>query len=141
MSMSMHVILEEVPNAADWQSAVTAAGFDLALPSTLDTTRKSGYLPVQFDGIESGFEFSVGSLPDSVPTFLPFVKQNDSRRISVNFKWGGDLLEMCCAFAAAAALAKLSGGVLFLGEDGTQYSGDEAVEAAKAEIAAAEGMY
>jgi hypothetical protein len=29
MSMSMHVILEEVPNAADWQSAVTAAGFDL----------------------------------------------------------------------------------------------------------------
>src|ERR1700722_17935268 len=139
--MSMHVILESVPSAADWQAAITAAGVKLALAPRLDPTNHSGYIPVQFDDIESGFEFSVASVPDSVPTFLPFLKPHDSRKVSANFTWGGDMLEMCCVFAAASALAKLSGGVLFQAEDGTQYSGDAAIQAAKAEIAAAEGMY
>jgi len=48
---------------------------------------------------------------------------------------------MCCVFAAASALAKLTGGVLFQPEDGTRYSGDEAIQLAKEQIADADGMY
>ncbi|MGA2583660.1 MAG: hypothetical protein ABSG31_10325 [Tepidisphaeraceae bacterium] len=139
--MSMHVILDRVPSAANWQAAITAAGFNLALDPSLNTYTNTGYLPVRFDDIDSGFEFDVASVPDSAPTFLPFLKLNDTPKLSANFTWGGDILEMCCAFAAASALAKLSGGILFQSEDGTQYSGDEAIKAAKAEIVAADGMY
>ena len=106
--MSMHVILDRVPNAADWQAAITAAGFNLVLDPSLNTDTNNGYLPVRFDDLDSGFEFSVASVLDSAPTFLPFVKPNDTRKLSANFTWGGDILEMCCAFAAASALAKLS---------------------------------
>jgi hypothetical protein len=137
----MHVIFESVPSRRDWQAAITAAGFDLTLSPTLDTIKNTGYVPVRFDDLDSGFEFSVASVGDSVPTYLPSANASDRRKLSANFVWGGDLVEMCCAFAAASALAKLAGGVLFLAENGVQYSGDEAIEAAKAQIADVEGMY
>jgi hypothetical protein len=129
----MHVILKTVPNLSDWQAAITQAGFDMTLDSGVDTARNTGFVPVRFGEFESGFEFSTASLDDSVPDYS--ANPNDPRKLSANFVWGGDLMEMCCALAAASALTKLTGGLLFMPEDGSQYSGDEAIQVAKAQIA------
>jgi len=139
--MSMHVILESVPSCGDWQKAISAAGFDLTLNPTLDTTRNVGFVPVRFNNLDSGFEFNVAPMADSVPNYISSSKTTHGRKLSANFVWHSDLLEMCCAFAAASALAKLSGGALFLADDGVQYSGDDAIQVAKAQIADADGMY
>jgi hypothetical protein len=141
VSMSMYVLHEVIPNRAEWQAAITAAGFDLILDPSLDTKLNTGFLPARYNDIDTGFEFDVSDLPDSVPEYLESSQADDPRRLSANFRWGGDILEMCCAFAAAAALAKLTNGVLYQGGDGSMSVGDDAIVAAKAELLAADGMY
>jgi len=141
MSMSMHVILDTVPKVAEWQTAITDAGFDLALDSSVDITTHTGFLPARFDNIDSGFEFDVGPTATSAPDYRAPAGKAMAGTISANFRWSGDILELCCAFAAASALAKLSQGVLYQAEDGTTSAGDEAIEFAKAQIADVDGMY
>ena len=118
MSMSMHVIIESMPTRSDWQAAIRKAGFDLVLDPAVDTRRHNGFVSARFIETISGFEFSVGSVPESAPGYLRFQTPKAQTELSANFKWSGDALEMCCALSAAAALAKLTNGPLFEPADG-----------------------
>jgi hypothetical protein len=55
-----------------------------------------------------------------------------------NFRWGGDLQEMACALAAAAALTRLSDGVWFDPQEGECRDAAGAIAEARAGLGAAD---
>lgn len=140
MSMELHVFLAKrhLPDVRRWQAAIDAHGFEVKLDPTTNVATDSGFLPAAFKGRESGFEFDVtpaSEVVDACPDIADRVRGLDAVG---NFRWGGDLEEMACALAAAAALTSLSGGVWFDPQEGECRDAAGAVKEAQAGIEAAE---
>src|SRR5688500_1690911 len=109
MSTDLNVFLKgaKIPTAAQWTSALAAAGFKIRIDEKLDVARHSGYLPVEFDGEESGFE-------------LTWSDRGASFRCS-----GQD--EIRAASAAAAVLARLTEGTVYDPQTDRSVSAPEAI--------------
>ena len=109
-----------------WQEVMDGQGLPASLPPDFDVTgEEGGFAPVGFRGEQAGFEFYRGPADRSI------LKQARSRRRgfdqAASFIWGGDLNEMGAAVCASAALAVLTGGVLYFPQDGDVFAGAEAV--------------
>lgn len=139
MSMELHVFLSSrrVPNVHQWQAAIDSHSFDVRLESSSDVGSDTGFLPAVFMGRESGFEFDVASASDVAEAYPDIAGRLGGLDAVANFRWGGDLDEMACALAAAAALATLSDGVWFDPQEGECRDAAGAVKEAQAGIAAA----
>jgi hypothetical protein len=135
MSMELHVLLQDtrVPTVTEWQQAIREAGFDLLLDSSLRLREDTGFSPAVYRGNETGFEFDLWPASDITDTYPDVASRIGGRDMAANFRWGGDLLECAAAVIAAAALARLTDGVLFDPQEGDLASGDEAIEMARQE--------
>jgi hypothetical protein len=111
---------------------ILPCGFDLHLDAAFSPADDSGYVSARFDQLDSGFEFSISSVTDGAPGYLQLAtSQADTSSVCANFYWGGDLVEMCCASAAAASLTALTGGVLYDPQEHQAYAGPAAIALAK----------
>jgi hypothetical protein len=132
MSMEMHVFYRgKLPT----KTAINRAMKELGLPLTItDATRPLedhiGFMPMRGRGEDTGVEFDVWSDPAALRE-INAEGVDPSLDRTANFRWGGDMMELLSAQAVAAAVAKLTGGIVYEAEGGNLQSLDEAIGAAR----------
>lgn len=132
MSMEIHVLLHgRLPSKAALNRCFRELGFPLSFPRvTGSLEQQEGYLPMRLRGTESGAEFNCFDSRKRVeeiagkridPNFTP----------GANFRWGASAEEGFVATCFAAALAKLTDGVVFDPQVGSVLTVDETVANAR----------
>lgn len=140
MSAELYLFLERaaMPTPEAWQQAITEAGFALTLDTDFDPYTFTGFLPCQFQGHTSGFEYYLHpkqEIADHFTYLAPRVKPFDS---VVMLVWGSSIEEMACAVMAAAALAASTPSLLYSPEDDSAVEGARALGYAREQLRAAE---
>ena len=140
MSMELHVLVidSRLPGVQRWQETIDALGFDLKLTPSLSVRDHRGFLPCNFKGRQSGFEFDIFPASEIVETYPEFEQRFSTANASANFRWSGDLMEMACALVASVALAKACDSVWFDPQKRACLSPQEALEQARSDVAAVE---
>jgi hypothetical protein len=123
MSVESFVFLndEKLPAIADLQAALDASGTELRLPEGVDLRSHIGYLSVQHQGQESGFEWYFGTVEATFGAGDPLAGQHAFTHVA-NLVTHSDLRELVCSMLTAIELAKMSGGVVFDAETGEAVS-------------------
>src|ERR1700704_2101114 len=132
MSTETHVFFRgKLPSKAALMRAMKELGFPFALkPATGSLERQSGFMPMTLRREETGVEFDVYDDHAAVEEFAAEgVDASFERRAS--FRWGSDFSEAVAGMCAAAALAKLTSGVVFDEAENRLLSVDEAIELAR----------
>jgi hypothetical protein len=131
MAIELHIFLSaaRIPTTGAWQEAINQARFPAVLDTAADVQNHTGFWPASYKGKPTGFEFYLAPTPDFLETYPHIADQVVARATCATFRWGGNLLEMCAALSAAAALTKLTDGVYFYPDDDIIYGADEAVQA------------
>jgi hypothetical protein len=133
MSMEIFVLSDrKLASIAEWQHAIDQEGFDLKLDTPRPIEKLSGHLPAQRAGAHAGFEcdhFEPTELLDQEE--LADVDFGHRWTQMLAFRFGGDFLALWGAFVAAAAYARVTGGVVFDGESGEVLTPDKAAEIAR----------
>ena len=125
--MELHVLFRKAePLTVDaWQHAMAELNLPATLPADFTIESPSGFAPVSFRGEAAGFEFyrttATADLLQEAGLALGTYDE------AATFLWGGNLKEMGAAVCAGAALASLTGGVLYFPQDGDVLDGGEAV--------------
>jgi len=127
----------KLPTKPKLAQTMKELGFPLTIPPPRDSLEKqSGFLPMKLNGEHGGAEFDVfegrANIEDILGEDIKKIEKNFDRCAA--FRWGGDDNEMISAMCAAAALAKLVGGVVLDAESGELMSIDEAIAWAKKHI-------
>jgi hypothetical protein len=129
----MHVLFRgKLPN----KTALSRAMADLGFPFTIragSLERQRGFMPMHFRREGSGVEFDVYD-ERAVIEEIAGDDFDPSFERCANFRWGGEKYEMLCGLCAAAALAKLVGGMALDGESGELLSPDQAIAQARREL-------
>lgn len=140
MSMELHVFCpaRKLPDIRAWQAAIDAHGFDVKLAPDTDVSTTSGFVPAVFKDRDSGFEFDISPASELVDVYPDLAELLHDMDMVGNFRWGGDLDELACTLAAAAALTSLTSGLWFDPQEGECRDAAGAIEEAHAGIAAAD---
>lgn len=136
MSIEIHVFFRgKLPNTAALTRGLKGLGFTLSItPPAYPLEGHSGYMPMRFQRDETGVEFYIDDGRAVVEDVLPpeqlaNVDPNFDRCAS--FRWGSAEDEMVCGLCCAAALAKLTNGVVYEEQDGVLWSVETAITEAK----------
>lgn len=118
MSIEIHVFFRgKLPTKPALAKAMKELGFPITIPPPKDSLEKqSGFLPMRLRREEAGAEFDVFEGRDSIKERVGnkhIQKVNKGFDRCASFRWGGNENEMVAATCAAAALAKLVGGVVY----------------------------
>lgn len=131
MSMEIYVLSDRQLNSlAEWQKAIDAGGFALALSSDRPFTALGGFLPVKVMGVQSGFECDHWQARDVQETYAD-IGFGHEWRYCLAFRWGADLKACLGAYMAAAAYASATNGVVLDCEQGALLGAHEAVQATR----------
>lgn len=130
--MEMRVFFRGKPPAkAALARAMRQLGFPLTIPGVKGSlVGQSGYLPMKLRGDETGVEFDIFDDRTAIAEFAARGVDPSYERVA-NFRWGGDMQECIAALCGAAALAKLTDGVVFDEAEGKVLSVPEAIAAAR----------
>jgi len=132
MSTETHVFFRgKLPSKSALTRAMKELGFPFSInPSTGSLEQQSGFMPMRLRREETGVEFDVFSDSAAVQEFASKgVDPSFERRAS--FRWSGDAEEAAAGLCAAAALAKLTNGVVFDEGEDRLLSADDAITLAK----------
>ena len=136
MSIEIHVFFRgKLPDTAALTRALKGLGFSLSItPPAYPLEGHSGYMPMRFQRDETGVEFYIDDGRAVVEDVLPpeqlaNVDPNFDRCAS--FRWGSAEDEMVCGLCCAAALAKLTNGIVYEEQDGVLWSIDHSIDEAK----------
>jgi hypothetical protein len=128
MSMELHVAFTgTMPSTSAIEEALSGLELPYSLvepPPSLEAW--SGYLPFLRNDHSVGVELDVFEGADAVRDAIGNEAPAGADRLAA-FRWGGELDEMAVAYAAAAALASLVGGMIFEPSEGTLLSVEQAV--------------
>lgn len=139
MSMEMRVYFSgSPPMCAAIEAAMAEIGLPFKITSHVALDKHSGYLPMTYgsgnDAPETGVEVYFDPKASTIEEFgLEGVDPTFKSEIS--FSWGGDMMECASAEALAAAIAKLTGGIVYEDTEGTFKTLDEAITLARANLA------
>jgi hypothetical protein len=132
MAMEMHVFYRgRLPSRTALNKTMQALDLPLAIVSAeRPLERHKGFMPMRWRAQNVGVELDVWTKPDDL---MEIGAEGVDPRLnrSVNLRWTGDRKELFCAESLAAALAKLTAGVVFEPEEGRLLSLDEAIAAAQ----------
>jgi hypothetical protein len=130
--MEMHVFFRGKPPAkAALARTLRQLGFPLTIPDAKGSlTKQSGYLPMKLRREETGVEFDIFEDRAAIAEYTTRGIDLSYERVA-NFRWGSDSQECIAALCSAAALAKLTGGVVFEETEGKVLSVPEAIAAAR----------
>jgi hypothetical protein len=136
MSIELHIFMQDsrVPTRVVWQQAIERIGFPVLLDSNLDVREHRGFCPATFRGQSAGFEFHLEPATETMSAYPQIAPRVGNREKCAIFRWGGNLLEMGSALAAAACLTEVTDGVYFYPEDELVYGAAEAVEATRRDL-------
>ena len=122
----------KVPTRDQWQTAITACGFDFQLDPELKPFEDSGFLPCTLFGGDAGFEIYYDDSPE-----LHFTDVAQGRDYCISFRWGGSMIECASVMIASYALAKCFDAIVsYEGEEPSELEAlleetKECIEAAK----------
>jgi hypothetical protein len=138
MSMEMRVYFAGLPpTCAAIEHAMVTLDLPFKIIGHVDLTKHSGYLPMVYgagdDAIETGTEVYFDGSASTIAEFdLKGVAP--SFKTELSFRWGGDMMECACAEALAAAVAKITGGIVYEDAEGVLKNVDEAVALARTSL-------
>src|SRR5262245_36195038 len=114
MSMETHVFFRgKLPTKGALSRAMEELGFPFSIRrSTSSLDQQSGYMPMLLRREETGVEFYVDSDHFVIEEFADVGVDQSFERMA-SFRWGGDFRAAVAGMCAAAALAKLTNGVVF----------------------------
>jgi hypothetical protein len=124
-SVSVFFARERLPTAAKWQAAANEAGFPLRLDVAVDLTILEGVLPAEYAREPTCFDYFLSTdveLPEGVP-LDPGGPTLSACVVLVS----RSTTEMLAKVAAAAALARLTSGVLYDDAEARAYGPDDAI--------------
>jgi hypothetical protein len=128
MSMEIYVLSDRQLNSlAEWQKAIDAVGFVLALSSDRPFTALGGFFPVKVMSVQCGFECDHWQAHDVQETYAD-IGFSHQWRYCLAFRWGSDLKACLGAYMAAAAYASATNGIVLDCEQGSLLSAQEAVQ-------------
>jgi hypothetical protein len=136
MAMEIHVFFRgKLPSKAALGKTMKELDFPLSLkPATGPLEGQSGYMPMRLRREETGVEFDVFEGRSAIDEFELDGVDPSFDRVG-NFRWGGAEDEMLAAMCGAAALAKLTNGIVFDEASDRLLSPDQAIEMAKEHLA------
>jgi hypothetical protein len=123
-----------IPTAGAWQDAISHAGFSAILDTSVDVRTHTGFWPATYGGKPAGFEFYLDPTTDILAAYPHIADNVGDRGRCATFRWGGDLLEMCAALSAAAALVKSTDDIYYYPADDILYGADEAMSATQGDL-------
>jgi hypothetical protein len=138
MALELHVFFAGgLPSKASLSTTMRQLGLPLNIARANGRlAQHTGFLPIKWRGDEIGVEFDTRHGRQAVEEIAGAKIAVDVRfDRSANMRWGGDENEMLAAQCVAAALAKLTRGVVFDAEAGRLLSVDEAISAARSTLA------
>ncbi|MEQ8209620.1 MAG: hypothetical protein RH917_07290 [Lacipirellulaceae bacterium] len=94
---------DRVPSQSDWQKSIDECGFDFKLDPDLKPFEDSGFLPCKLRDREAGFEIYYETSAEALAEFNSIAP---SATCSIEFTWGGEMIECASAMIASYALAK-----------------------------------
>src|SRR5712691_868894 len=133
MSIEIFVLSDRrLGSIAEWQRAIDAEGFDLRLDASRPFDALSGHLPAQRGEQHAGFECDHWD-PKDVMDEESCADIDFGRRWTqaLAFRFGGDFHALWGAYAAAAAYARATEGVVFDGESGEVLPPEKAAQEAR----------
>ena len=131
MSMEIYVLSDRSLNSiADWQRAIDAESFDLRLETSRPFEALSGHLPARRGEQHAGFECDHWD-PADVMEGCSHLDFDHPWSQALAFRFGGDWYAAWGAYAAPAAYARATDGVVFDGEEGAVLTPDKAVAVAR----------
>lgn len=126
MAMEIFALSDRRLNSiGEWQRAIDADKFALQLSAETPFAQLSGFLPVRYDNIPSGFECDHWE-PRAVMDEDPSVAFGHSWKYALAFRFGGRPGELESAWMAATAYARATAGVVFDTEENRIFQPDEA---------------
>jgi hypothetical protein len=133
MSIEIFVLSDkQLASIAEWQHAIDAEGLDLRLDASRPFQESSGHLPAhrgdQLAGFECDHRDPKDVLEDESCADIDFGRRWTR---ALAFRFGGDFFALWGAYAAAAAYAKATEGVVFDGESGEVLTPEKAVQSAR----------
>lgn len=135
MSMESHVMFRgALPEWAALNAVLRELDFPVALTERDSLEGHRGFMPVTLWQRESGVEFDVFDDAELLAQFAGEIDPAFDRTAS--FRWGGDEEEMVVGVCTAAALAKLTGGVVFDEAEEPLLDVDGAIAVARTNLAA-----
>jgi hypothetical protein len=133
MSMEMRVFFAgPMPTAAALTQSMQRLGLNFAISDhQCEFEAACGFMPMSYgegaDALETGVEVYVGSAKETVDELgIAAIDPNLNNEIS--FRWGADAMEGACAGALAAAIAMLTGGVIWDDSEGAIISVETAIK-------------
>lgn len=141
MSMSVHVLWRRgaTIDLTSLGAALKDLGFEAALAHELEGSE--GFWPADIAGFRTGFEVSTGPIDEFVEDYPDLAASLEGRDTEAAFVWHSDFAQAGAAMLVAAALAKVTGGLIYEAQDGELYSIERSVQAARElfEVARMEG--
>jgi len=132
MAMETHVLFRgKLPSVAALGRAMKELGFPLSIPdATGSLEQQSGVIPMRLRREETGVEFQYWTDPGDVAV-LRREGIDPSLDRAASFRWTGDENEMLAGLCAAAALARLTDGVVLEEMEDKLLSADQAIAMAR----------
>jgi hypothetical protein len=132
MSMHMRVFFAGPrPTPAAVTESMGRLGLDFAITDHELGSDNGGFMPMSFgkgdDALETGVEVYLGAAGETIDE-LGIEGIDPKLENEICFRWSSDLMEGACALALAAAIATLTGGVIFEDYEGVIISVETAVE-------------
>ncbi|MGH6814991.1 MAG: hypothetical protein ACREC6_04745 [Hyphomicrobiaceae bacterium] len=129
MSREMRVFFSgPLPSPQAAQKVMCGFGFPYRIVDLMcDFDRVDGFLPMICGADQSGIEICIGSAFDTIEArgiadFEPTLEREAAIR------WRGDTMERACAYALSAAIAQLTGGIVYEDESGSRLDVDIAMQ-------------
>jgi len=133
MSMEMRVFFAgPMPTPVAVTQSMQQLGLNFAITGhKREFDADGGFMPMSYgkgeDAQETGVEVYVGSTRETVDD-LSIEGIDPTLNNEISFRWGGNAFEGACAEALAAAIASLTGGVIWDDSEGAAISVEAAVK-------------
>lgn len=126
MSMSLYILSDgKLSSMGAWQQAIDTEGFPIRLPLRLPMSQAIGVLAIKYRDQGTAFEYRPRAAGD-VMTEMKHIDFGRRWKFAFELIWGGDVNAGISAFAAAAAYARATGGVVLDCEQGKIISAQQA---------------
>jgi hypothetical protein len=131
MSIEIYVLSDrQLASIAEWQQAIDREGFALRLSTQCPFEALRGHLPAQWGDKHAGFECDHWKGSEVIDE-SPDVEFGRRWEHALAFRFGGDFGALLGAYAAAAAYARATDGVVFDGESGEVLTPEKAAQTAR----------
>jgi hypothetical protein len=116
MSMENNLFFHgDLPSREALTATMREMGFAFTIdPQEFPLDEQQGFMPMTYgDETATGVEFDLWAGREILDDILDGRVLDPKFDRSANFRWGGSMLECAAGYAVAAAMAKLTGGVMF----------------------------